>query len=181
LAGFRYQRTKQTIDNYSGWQKHLDEPTLVYSDSVTFSVVNVPALTYEVKYGSPQVGLMVRLGSAHRSSVSAKAAFAPVFASDEDDHIQRNKLSTASGNGPGIAAGFKAHLVTRGSEKATPFVDVVADLHSLTVSTSQTQQWYGDDPATPTIDDTGHIEPGIPHEIRSTQLSLGFRFGVSFH
>jgi hypothetical protein len=181
LAGFRYQRIKQTIDNYAGWQRQLDETTLQYSDPITFAVTNVPALTYEVKYGSPQVGLMARLGSQHRSSVSAKAVFAPVFTSDEDDHIQRNKISTASGNGPGIAAGFKAHLVTVGNGHTTPFVEIVGDLHSLTVSTSQTQRWYGDDPATPTFDDTGTVSTGIPHEIRSTQFSLGLRFGVGFY
>jgi hypothetical protein len=180
LAGFRYQRIWQTIDNYTGWQRQLDEPTLQYGDPINFAVAGVEALTYEVKYASPRVGLMARLGSQHRSSVSAKAVFAPVFASDEDDHLQRNKISTASGNGPGISAGFKAHLMTRGNEKATPFVDIVADLHSLTVSTSQTQRWYGDDPATPSIDDTGSISAGIPHKIRSTQLSLGLRFGISF-
>ncbi len=181
VAGFRYQRIKQTIDNYTGWQMPLNETTLQYGDPIEFSAASVPALTYEVKYASPQIGLMARLGSQHRSSVSTKAAFAPVFASDEDDHIQRNKISTASGNGPGIAAGFKAHLVTGGNGHTTPFVDIVADLHSLTVNAAQTQRWYGDDPATPLIDDTGTVSAGIPHEIRSTQLSLGLRFGVGFY
>ena len=181
LAGLRYQRLKQTVDNYAGFQRPLDDVNLVYGDPIEFAVTGVDALTYEVKYTTPQIGLRAMLGSQYRSSASAKVLFAPVFAWDEDDHIQRKKISTASGNGPGIAAGFKVHLLTGGNKNATPFIDVVADFYSLKVSTSQTQRWYGDDPATPSFDDTGTVSAGIPHEIRSTQFTLGARFGVGFY
>ncbi|HPI32290.1 MAG TPA: omptin family outer membrane protease, partial [candidate division Zixibacteria bacterium] len=95
FAGYRYQHIAQKAIGISGWQMVNVGGELVKGyfdgsrDGTTF-------IDYEVTFHSPQAGLGLSLAVTDRAAVAARAAYAPVFASDRDDHVVRNFLSEAS-------------------------------------------------------------------------------------
>ncbi len=172
-GGFRYQKIKQDIIGYKGWQ--LDTNLIRHDISGTER-----AVVYRVTYKSPHVGLRANIKLGARASLGARAAFAPVWASDFDDHLLRKKTATADITGSGIISGANLDVNLASKSSLKPFVTLVSDLVYFHASGNQTQSWYGDDPATPTEDDTGTVLSGIPHEINTLQINVGLRVGLTF-
>lgn len=169
FGGFRYHRIVQDIFGYSGWYWTTQPVPIEGTEH---------ALYYKVSYLSPYVGFRLKRGKPNRESFHIQAAIAPTHMKDFDDHLLRFKVGTASGWGMGVLAqsGLKFNLRNNGS--TIPFLEITGRFAYLHGSLSQTQTWYGDDPAT-SEDDTGTSISNIPHAITLTQLSLGARLGFA--
>ncbi|MBI5267910.1 MAG: hypothetical protein HY851_11825 [candidate division Zixibacteria bacterium] len=169
VFGFRYQRVTQDIDNYSGWYA-----------GVGYVQGNEPALHYRVTYTSPSIGLRVVTGGRPgRAQFRIEGAFAPTKMSDYDNHLLRKKDSRAEAWGMGGqgTAGIRFNLGRQ--RRGVAYLDLSARIFYTKATMTQTQSWYGDDPATPTIDDTGTVLSGIPYSIKTLQFGFNARLGFA--
>jgi hypothetical protein len=177
VIGYKYQKIVQDNINITGWQYDFryDPPPKNSIDTVVY------ALHYKAVYHEPSVGILYNMQFNRKVNFDMSLGYMHVFASDVDDHILRNKISDASGTGPGFYSSVELNC-RFGSQQARikPFINVNAEFNYLHVSTSQTQRWYGDDPITEGEDDTGHVEKNIPHKFTSMLLFVGIRAGLAF-
>lgn len=181
-ATYHYQYAYHVEDTLTGWQYVLVEPVVTDPPQYTAGWFSDPAtdvLEYTLTAHEPGLGLMADLQVLTGLSLELRAAFTPVYVSDVDDHILRTKLSTASGWG----AGFYGHLSAiyhfpRYYKGFSTYIALNGELIYYSVSTTQTQHWYGtgDEPDVP----KGTTEKGIGHVITSTQFQVGLRFGFVF-
>jgi hypothetical protein len=177
VIGYRYQKIVQNIINVRGWQYDLRySPPPLHDIDTT-----IHALDYEVTYHKPSIGILYDVRFNPQTHFELSAGYMHVFASDIDDHILRNKISEASGTGPGFYSSIEFSLIINPDNPGLkPFINLNADFSILSVSSAQTQKWYGDDPITDNYDDTGDISDNIPHKFSSMQLVLGIQVGLAF-
>lgn len=168
LLGYRFQRIVQDLYGYSGWYWDGGEVPIRGDEH---------ALYYRVLYHSPSLGFRLKVGNPDRTNYHFQAAFSPTYMKDHDDHLLRFKVATAAGWGEGILCQSGIRFNLKKEARNRPYLELVARFAYIHGSPSQTQRWYGDDPASPE-DDTGIEISGIPHTIKLTQLSLGARLGV---
>ncbi|MEW6411380.1 MAG: hypothetical protein AB1483_02775 [Candidatus Zixiibacteriota bacterium] len=181
LGGFRYQNIKQDIYGYEGWYRILDTVNFVYSSETYTQSGSGPVGYYEVTYKQPQIGLLTSTEFPSGMTLKLKTAFTPVWFDDYDDHILRNKESTADGDGAGFEGSLRARFKFSSLRAPlVPYLDIFADYMTLHATGYQTQTWYGDDGATPDFDDTGLSVSNIYHEVNSTQYNIGFKLGLLF-
>jgi hypothetical protein len=113
-------------------------------------------------------------------SFELRACYAPVYVSDRDDHKLRTKLSTASGWGSGVYANLRAiYQFPRYFKSVTTYIALDGELIYYSVSTTQTQYWYGNADAANGAPQ-GTTITGVGHVITSTQYQIGLRLGFSF-
>lgn len=178
IGGVRYQHFDQKLYGAVGWQ--LDTALeRFYFNAYQDTLV----LTYKVTYTMPNIGLFYRLQFNASSSAELRGAFTIPFVSDEDDHVLRNRLATASSTGMGFIGGIKLRFAPQlAGKKMRPFVELDGELLSIDAKPKQTIKWYGDDPITPdpADDETGDIITGIPHHITSKQGYITARVGLTF-
>jgi hypothetical protein len=135
-------------------------------------VVNGPTTLYSVDYEIFSAGLALRAAVEDSIEIIVEAAVLPyVCASDEDDHLRRNRVSRTSTTGNGYQTSVRgAFAVTEhwGLASECAFARIDTDGH-------QTQYWYGDDPATPGFNDTGYSLSGIDAELdlKTFRVALG--------
>lgn len=181
LGGFRYHRIEQELFGVDGWQRTFDDINMEFEDPFFFDLLgDTQVLYYEVKYIMPLIGLHSTTDLSPNLSAGLKTIFSPVWYKDVDDHVLRNKISEADGNGLGFIGSLTARywLGSRGGA-AVPYVDFFAEYTTISTTGSQTQKWYGDDEITPD-DDTGNFIAGIPHDVNATLYHLGLKIGMSF-
>jgi hypothetical protein len=117
----------------------------------------------------------------HGLSIELRACFTPVYVSDIDDHKLRTKLSTASGWGPGVYANLRGmYQFPRYFKSFSTYIVLESELISYTVSTTQTQYWYGNADFLQGGPSQGTTYTGIGHVITSTQYQIGLRLGFMF-
>ncbi len=172
-AEFRYQKFQQDVLDFTGW--YIDGNGQEFTQSY-----DSLCLIYEVIYKIPAAGFYLTVKPTNGFSFTTRLLGAVVSAKDEDDHILRYRLATASGTGSGIIGGFGARFdIGKGEQRLRPFIEADGEYLSLTVKTSGDQVWYGDDPVTPE-DDTGDELHSIPHNFYSRQYQIRLRAGLSF-
>ncbi len=173
LGGFRYHHIEQDIIGYEGWQ--LDE---------NLSRVNVkgsePAIEYWIKYYLPFVGVRCSYRPDQISLLDLKLACMGVLASDYDDHLLRYKTATADVVGGGAFVQARGRREFGDFSRPHLYADLFIEIIALWATGDQQQRWYGDDPITPDEDDTGTVISGIPHDISSIQVTIGFKLGWMF-
>lgn len=178
VAGCRYQRIKQDVDNFAGWRIPYDEPNPLRD---TLDYENVPALEYRVTYIMPQAGLHVASRPTPTLSIDARALYGLTLADDYDDHILRNKEATADGRGNAFHGILRADWLLRERRPGSrPFFGVEAEIVTLKVDGDQKQFWYDDELTPDGVIVKGTAISGLPHEFISTQFRVGARFGFRF-
>jgi hypothetical protein len=190
FAGYRYAYRYQSVQGYEGWQYVWNETAGAYDLYLIWS--SSEALRYTLVSHALPVGLGLRLAAGSRLCLDLRAAWVPLYARDEDDHLLRYKLSTASGLGHGGACRVEAvfDLSSRaddrqgapqgGAEKRRgAYLLVRGDVLGWRVVTTQTQEWYGDDPAE-SGDETGMVISGIGHVISLWDLGVSAHLGYRF-
>ncbi len=194
VLGYRLQYVYQEAMGYVGWQ-YLDlfpdngppgpdptdgdgQPELYLVSFPNDTVV----LTYWVLWNVPTAGFSVTLTPVPGLSVLMEAGLAVPIVADQDDHLLRNKLSTAAGLGIGGYAELAVHYSWGKPEaRLQPFLSLAIDLMAQKANTLQTQTWYGDDPASDDyIEQPGDYIPGIDHQISTRQLSVVLAFGIKY-
>ncbi|MFH1372993.1 MAG: hypothetical protein ABII79_04280 [bacterium] len=171
-GGLRYQHIHQDINGWDGW--YLDSNLVRYDWRGTLH-----GIVYKVTHIQPHLGLLADIAPDGDISLELRAAYAPVITSDFDDHVLRNKIAESSLIGHGVLSGVKLRFLLCPS-RHRPTLELTGDYLYLHASGDQQQTWYGDDPMTPGVDDTGRKVTGIPHEISSRQASIGVSLGLVF-
>lgn len=173
-AGYSFQYIQHDIMGYSGWQYDLSSTYESYNVSGTGNV-----LDYMIILSTIQAGAGIGFKKPFQARIDANLLF--IFLSDRDDHILRRKESTSEGLGFGIKIDADIKFPFK-SEVEKPVL-YISGKGSLTLAYSeleQTQYWYGDDPATTGMDDTGTTLSGIDNSIDIFQYHLGIYMGISF-
>lgn len=175
IGGVRYQHFSQELYDLAGWQ--LDSALeRFYFDVYHDTLVG----TYKITYTMPNFGFFYRLQFNTASSAELRGAFTIPFMSDEDDHVLRNRLATASSSGTGFMGGIKLIFTPAPTGKMRPFVELDGELLTIDAKPKQTIYWYGDDPITPGVDDTNSSLTGIPHHVTSKQGYITGKIGLTF-
>ncbi len=173
-AGLKSQKISYEIDNFSGWFRFYNDATISYLPRDTIlPASNLPALFYEVKYKMPYLGLGIESLFSENNFLKISGGYSVVFAEDFDDHLLRKKISTSEGNGRAFMGELRAHFVIGSISNKSLYVELAGEALSILVKDTQTQSWYGDDPATP-----GDSVFGIPHTFKSEQFKIGLAIGL---
>lgn len=179
LVGFDYQKISQEALGFAGAQYDVED----VSPTMDFYVFSDPrlALTYEISYFRPQIGLAPTLIFGDGVRLKLKAAATPLLRiNDTDNHLLRFFRTEADGRGMGYFSSASLRFdFGPASTKQRPFLALDGEYARLEADLGAVSTWYDDDP----IDDednTGWRIIGIPHSIRSSQYSLCLRFGYTF-
>ena len=178
---YRLQYIYQEEHGINGWQ-YIDGPDPdTDPDLELLDDPGVLALTYWVLWNVPSVGLAVTLRPATGVAVAMEAGLAVPHAADRDDHLLRNKLSTAAGLGIGGYAEV-ALKYSWGSPKdrVRPYVVLAVEAMALKANTAQTQTWYGDDPYSSYVEQPGDYISGVDHQISMKQLNVVLACGATY-
>lgn len=175
-AGFRFHRIQQDVIDFEGWWIDYSDPPFVRRPQQG----DGKGIEYRIHYFMPMIGLAARIDKPDEYRLEAHISYMPVFYDDFDDHLFRKKTAESNGNGSGLLAGLAARVNLPSGGPKSPFVELRAEIVTLSASGDQTQVWYGDDGATPGVDDTGNQVTGIAHDVRSTQGRLSLQFGTMF-
>ncbi len=180
VLGYRLQYVDQKVNGLNGW--HTDEvpPYDDIPDGFFQDTYAKLALTYWVMWNVPTAGLAVTLKPVPGVAVGMEAGLAVPIVADEDDHVLRNKLSTAAG----LGFGGYAELAVRYSwgkaeSRVRPYLSFIAGMMALKANTLQTQAWYGDDPGY-AGDETGMVISGIDHQISTKQFTVTLSCGAAY-
>lgn len=174
VGGIQYQHFYQKLYDLVGWQLR---DTVERVDSSLYQDRLVG--TYRITYLMPNVGLFGRIQSSAATSAELRGAFAVSFVSDEDFHLMRNRIATASGVGFGFMGAVKLRIAPGQRDRGThPFFELESDFLLVKASPTQTIYWYGNDPIAPG-DETGS-SVRVSHHITSKQGHITARVGLSF-
>jgi hypothetical protein len=182
VLGYRLQYVHQQALGYVGWQ-YIDDDGDVDTDPDLLLLYDpgVLALTYWVLWNVPTAGFSVTLSPVPRLSIVMEAGLAVPIVADQDDHLLRNKLSTAAGLGlGGYAALAVRYSWGKAETRLRPYLFFAVDLMALKANTLQTQTWYGDDPASGYIEQPGDYISGIDHQISTRQVAVVLAFGAAY-
>jgi len=177
---YAVQYITQDALGYSGWQ-YVQDPNPPVDDDYVYAIgvmnSDVLALEYTVAYHRLAVGGVVRWRPYPNFGIELALLPQLMYVTDRDDHVLRNKLSTAEGFGGGGDGRLSMTYRWAGTPEYQSYVSLTGGLLYLRAVTEQTQRWYGDDPGT-SGDDTGQTYTGITHIIQTLQGSLSLSAGV---
>ncbi|MFW5749349.1 MAG: omptin family outer membrane protease [Halanaerobium sp.] len=134
------------------------------------------ALIYESEYNIPYIGAGYNFKFSNHFSLSGSLKWSPISqVEDQDDHVLRNKVANSEADGNtyilNIVSDYEINRSWQG------YLDASYSYSDL--DGTQTQEWYGDDPATD-YDDTGTRVTDINYENRQEVITLGFGFKYKF-
>jgi hypothetical protein len=175
VIGYRLQYVSQEINGYNGW---------VYEDTdsdggyeLYWQYGSGLVLTYWVLWNVPTAGVSVTLRPGPGVSVKLEAGAALPYVADEDDHVLRYKLSTASGFGYGGYASLAARYSWgKARSRVHPFLSLSVDGLALKAKTEQTQTYYAGATEAP----PGTTSTGIDHQISTRQLAFVLAGGIEY-
>jgi hypothetical protein len=97
--------------------------------------------------------------------------------SDEDDHVLRYELSTASGLGFGGYARLLARYTWKNAEsRLRPYLQLAGSAFAAKANTQQTQTYY----TGATEESPGTRYSGIDHQISTRQFGVALTGGIEF-
>jgi len=160
VGGYRYERFKYRIlgirDVLGGGSSHEGEEVLDYKVEYYLPYFGVEG-SYTTPVNNPKIKFLKNWG------LGMKLVFSPYAkAKDRDDHVLRNKLS--HGDCKGWAAHVALNLFLE-MQKNWSF-NLGIDYLSVDTEGEQSQYWYGDDPLSPGVDDTGTSVEDIDLDIK---------------
>lgn len=149
---------------YGSWQ---DQSGMIYG----------PTTVYTVDYDILYAGLTFRANASDVLKITLDASYIPyVQANDEDNHIRRMRISRSECTGDGSMVSLSVQFALN----KRWYLYSSCSKTRIDTSGHQTQYWYGNDPATPNLDDTGHVLPGIDAEIGQRSFNAGIAVGCRF-
>jgi hypothetical protein len=176
---YRYQYAFHVENGLTGWQYVWNTTTSAYDlYAVSASITDV--LEYTLTYSAPGLRFLAGLQVLPGLSLELRGAYTPVYITDQDDHKLRTKLSTAAGWGNGVYVDLRAaYQFKRLFSAVTPYIALDGNLIWYSVSTTQTQYWYGNADAANGAPQGTQVT-GIGHVISGTQYQVGARIGFAF-
>ncbi len=177
MAGVTYEKTKQVALGYDGARFREAVGDTVYFDLLQY---DGRALTYEVTYFGPRLGLAPKVHFAPWLSVGLELAGTPLlYVDDKDEHLLRFFTAEANGWGVGFSSRLSAEYFPAGQGPRRPFIRLMAEFVTLRANIESSIYWYGDDPIDEE-DNTGSVLADTPHSVTSTQYTAGLQIGYSF-
>ncbi len=177
---YAFQYISQDALGYSGWQ-YVQDPSPPVDDDYVYAIgvmnSDLLALEYTVLYHRLAVGGVVRWRPYPSFELDLSLLPQLMYVMDRDDHVLRNKLSTAAGFGGGVEGKLSLSYRWPGTPEYQSYVSLSGGLLYLRALTEQTQEWYGDDPGI-AGDQTGRRDTGITHIIQTLQGHLTLSAGV---
>lgn len=117
LFGFSHQKIKQKMIGFEGWQRWYDEEGDLYVAVVSYDQI---ALTYEVRYERPQIGLVPRVVSGPLVA-EVQAILSPLtYVKDVDDHVLRHFQIRTDGKGFGYGGSLSVQYGKDGGRGCPP-------------------------------------------------------------
>jgi outer membrane protease len=174
VLGLGYQKVSQDAVDVVGTQSFFTDSGLVVYE-VSYDDL---ALTYEVKYVRPFVGLAQRIRVSDRMKAAMRAVVAPfIYAEDLDDHVLRSFTSKVDGNGLGFSGRLGLEYEAPRSQRRRPIVGLETELRYAKIEASGRREYYEDNPLEGF--DAGE---GYPEKRTITTLQYGARLylGVYF-
>lgn len=178
-AGYRFAYLSESIRGFEGWQYLWNGTAGAYDLYLTRGSGEV--LRYTLSSHALPLGVGLALGPIAGLRLALELAYLPLWVRDTDDHLLRNKLSNASGLGHGGQGRLEARFRPAGRKgrPGGPYLSAWIEGLGWLVSTTQRQEWYGDDPTGPG-DETGTAVSGIGHRVSRLELRAGLGAGVGF-
>ncbi len=177
---YSFQYISQNALGYSGWQ-YVQDPNPPVDDDYVYAIAvmnsDLLALEYTIAYQRLAAGGVLRWQPYPRLGIDLTLLPQLTYVRDKDDHVLRNKLSTAMGIGFGGEGELSITYRWPSAQNYESYMSLTGNLLYLRAVTEQTQKWYGDDPGT-SEDDTGQKYTGITHIIQTLQGSLSLSAGV---
>ncbi len=174
LGGLRYIHMTQDIYGLKGWQIDINDEALPRYELD----LEGHFLYYKVTYIVPYGGIALLRDFGKQVSLNLNIAVAYVSASDYDDHLERNKIAEGKGTGAGLISAVELEYFLPKSDHVV--VTLFGDFDYFRAFGTQRQEWYGDDPISPDVDDTGRVIDGIDYEFSSWRLNFGLKIAVLF-
>lgn len=176
---YRHQSASHVESSVTGWQYVWNSSKSAY-DLYVLSSSTSDVLEYTLTSDAPGLGILASLQVLPGLSLELRGAYTPVYMSDRDDHKLRTKLSTSSGWGNGAYVDLRAAYQLEHLFKAvTPYIALDGNLVWYSVTTTQTQYWYGNADASNGAPQ-GTTYTGVGHVVSSAQFQVGLRVGVTF-
>ncbi len=176
---YRFQSISQVEDTATGWQYVWNSTANAY-DLYLVSIPTSDVLEYTLSSHQLGLGILADLDGFPGFLLELRAAYTPVYVSDQDDHKLRTKLLTASGWGNGLYADIRASLqLGQIADGVTTYLALEGELIYYVVSTIQTQYWYGNADASNGAPQ-GTLITGIGHIVTSEQYQIGLGMGFKF-
>ena len=178
--GYNFQYIYQDALGYNGWQ-YVQDPNPPEDDDYVYAIgvmnSELHALEYTILYHRIAAGAVLRWQPYRSFTLELSLLPQLMYVADRDDHVLRNKLSTAAGFGGGVESELSLTYRWQGTTDYQSYVSLTGGLLYLRAVTEQTQEWYDDDPGI-SGDQTGLQYTGITHIIQTLQGSLGVSAGV---
>jgi outer membrane protease len=177
LGGYEYQDFSFEILGVQGWQGYnLSER--VYFDA--YQDTNV--MDYDITYHMPYLGAFTSFQVSSRVNLEVQGIISPrTRATDHDDHLLRLKKADSQCNGWALKGRVDLRWVIFGTPTQSDWsLGLGFGYTKISTKGSQTQTWYGDDPASPDFDDTGGTAAGINQKITSDQMTIRATIGYGF-
>ncbi len=150
-----------------GWYLDSDLSRVPFADYPSEAV-----LKYRVKYHIPYAGIASEIAVTPNLAAYAKVIFSPlVSVEDFDDHLLRFK--TMNGSTTGGIFGFEgsSFYTLKAFGKINFRFSLGCEYTTISTTGDETQNWYGDDPAS-YDDDTGQEISGLDHTVKSSQKAI---------
>jgi outer membrane protease len=175
VAGIRYEYFAFELTAVRGWQD-FGQGRVYFS---LYPRDNV--LDYEITYAIPYGGVSLAYAPSPQENIRIRIEFSPVVGAwDRDDHILRNKLSTAHSFGTAVLGGADITWgISPGRGPSNWFLGFGFDGGHISTKGEQTQEWYDDDPISQG-DETGMKVSGIDDYITNSWLGVTVFLGRKF-
>ena len=165
---FGYQRMEYDFNVHSAVNYYGGSGALINNGQTV--------LKYESEYNMPYIGGSYNYKFSSDFSLSGSLKWSPISeVEDEDDHLLRNKIASSEADGNSYILNIDSNYKINSSWQNYLAVSYIySDLEG-----SQSQYWYGDDPAT-VRDDTGTKVNGINYENKQELITFAFGFKYNF-
>ncbi|MBU1355352.1 MAG: hypothetical protein KJ620_02165 [Candidatus Edwardsbacteria bacterium] len=177
ILGYRYLKCSYDIFGIDGWQQP-EYGGEIYSFDV---YQNYNVLDYRISYHLPLAGIKLDIGMTDNVMIAGELLWHPMSnVNDFDDHILRKKTAVSQCHGGGWGASISTKILAGHLKKAEIFVGAGFEMTRVSTTGEQQQTFYGDDPGTTDIDETGLSYTDIDNSINLKQQAIGFFMETRF-
>lgn len=174
VAGLGYQKIEQDAIDLSGTVNYVTDSSIevyhVEYDSL--------ALTYEVKYLRPFIGVMPKVRVSEGLTVALRGTVSPfIYAEDLDDHVLRDFTSQVDGNGFGVTGRLGLDYQSRKSSGLRPLFGLETELRYASIDAKGARLYYEDNLTDGFDAGEGYAEE---RKIKTTQYGARIYFGLFF-
>jgi hypothetical protein len=178
FAGFAWQKIKQDAIDVTGWQLVSDTAGNYFVVHFSFDTL---ALSYDIEYYRPLVGIVPRIYLKPSIILEARLAGSPLmYLKDLDNHRLRGFTLSSDGHGYSLESRVKFRFSP--GQKAMYgrglFLGLIGDFSYMRADLNSTILFYRDNEVEGFL--AGDRIPGVPHKVTSSQFNVVAQVGWTF-